>query len=84
MGELGGDVAAGGERGVALVEGQLLSVVRERHTRGNLTQCRELHASGHVHEVHRGCQHWRLEPLGYLPPSDIRGREDGVRRTEKV
>ena len=74
VGKLGGDVAAGGERGVALVESQhsLLSG-HEWHDRCHLTCHDELHASGCVHEVQSGRES-SGEPLGYLPPSDG-GRE---------
>ena len=83
VGELGGDVAAGGERGVALVEDHMpLLSGHKRHDRRHLACRDELHASGCVHGVQRGCECAR-EPLGYLPASDG-GREEGVRKSKKV
>ena len=76
VGELGGDLAPGGERGLALVEGHLLLLLeQERHDRRHLAHRGELHASGHVHEVQSGRESSR-EPLGYLPPSHGTGTEE--------
>ena len=66
IGELGGHVPAGGERGLALEKDHLDSLVLERHTRSMHAQADEIRAHGRLDDVQLLCK-CTWEVRGCLP-----------------